>query len=64
MKILMWIGIVLLVLFIVYILVFVAFASYVNSPSTHNATAYDSKISNQYYREDDKVIYVMDGNFF
>ena len=64
MKVLMWIGIVLLVLFIVYILVFVAFASYVNSPSTHNAAAYDSKLSNQYYRQDDNVIYVMGGNFF
>ena len=64
MKVLMWIGIVFLVLFIVYVLVFFAFSSYVNKPSTHNATAYDSNISNQYYLQDDKVIYVLDGNFF
>ncbi|OUS40310.1 hypothetical protein A9R00_06685, partial [Oleispira antarctica] len=64
MKVLMWIGIVFLVLFIVYVLVFSAFSFYVNSPNTHNATAYDSKLSNQYYLQDDKVIYVLDGNFF
>ncbi len=64
MKVLMWIGIVFLALFIVYVLVFSAFSFYVNSPSTHNATAYDSKVSNQYYLQDDKVIYVLNGNFF
>ncbi len=64
MKVLMWIGIVFLVLFFAYVLVFAAFSFYVNSPSTHNAIAYDSKVSNQYYLQDDKVIYVMDGNFF
>jgi hypothetical protein len=64
MKIFMWIGIVLLAIIIVYVLVIAAFSFYVNSPSTHNATAYNSKVSNQYYMQDDKVIYVMDGNFF
>ncbi|PHR98832.1 MAG: hypothetical protein COA78_25590 [Blastopirellula sp.] len=64
MKILMWIGIVFLVIPIVYALVFSAFSFYVNSPNTHNATAYNSKVSNQYYLQDDKVIYVLDGNFF
>ena len=64
MKILMWIGIVLLVMSIVSVLVVAAFAFYANSPSTHNATAYDSSVSNQYYLQDGKVIYVLDGNFF
>ncbi len=64
MKILMWIGIVLLVMSIVSVLVVAAFAFYANSPSTHNATAYDSNVSNQYYLQDGKVIYVLDGNFF
>ena len=64
MKVLMWIGIVFLVAPIVCALIFAAFSFYVNSPNTHNATAYDSKISNQYYLQDDKVIYVLDGNFF
>lgn len=64
MKVLMWIGIVFLVIPIVAALIFAAFAFYANSPSTHNATAYDSKVSKQYYRQDDKVIYVLDGNFF
>ena len=64
MKVLMWIGIVFLVVPIVCALIFAAFSFYVNSPNTHNATAYDSKISNQYYLQDDKVIYVLDGNFF
>ena len=60
----MWIGIVLLVMSIVSVLVVAAFAFYANSPSTHNATAYDSSVSNQYYLQDGKVIYVLDGNFF
>lgn len=64
MKILMWIGIVLLVMSIVSVLVVAAFVFYANSPSTHNATAYDSSVSNQYYLQDGKVIYVLDGNFF
>lgn len=64
MKVLVWIGILLLVVFVFYILIVAAFSFYVSSPSTHNATAYDSKVSNQYYMRDDKVIYVMDGNFF
>ena len=64
MKVLMWIGIVFLVMPIVAALIFAAFSFYVNSPNTHNATAYDSKISNQYYLQADKVIYVLDGNFF
>ena len=64
MKIFMWIGIVMLVMTIASVLVVAAFSFYANSPSTHNATAYDSKISNQYYRQDDKVVYVLDGNFF
>ena len=49
---------------IVSVLVVAAFAFYANSPSTHNATAYDSNVSNQYYLQDGKVIYVLDGNFF
>lgn len=64
MKILIWIGTGMLVMSIVSVLIVTAFSFYVNSPSTHNATAYNSKISNQYYRQDDKVIYVLDGNFF
>jgi hypothetical protein len=64
MKILMWVGIIFLALPIAAALIFTAFLFYANSPSTHNATAYDRKISNQYYRKDDKVVYVLDGNFF
>lgn len=64
MKILMWVGIIFLALPIAAALIVAAFSLYANSPSTHNAIAYDSKISNQYYRQDDKVIYVLDGNFF
>lgn len=64
MKVLMWAGIVFLVIPIVYALIVAAFSFYVNSPNTHNATAYDSKVSNQYYMQDDKVIYVLNGNFF
>jgi len=64
MKVLMWIGIVFLVIPVVCALIFAAFSFYVNSPGTHNATAYDSQVSNQYYLQDDKVIYVLDGNFF
>ena len=64
MKILMWLGIIFLALPIAAALIFAAFSFYVNSPSTHNATAYDSDVSNQYYRQGDKVIYVLSGNFF
>jgi hypothetical protein len=64
MKILMWVGIIFLALPIAAALIVAAFSFYANSPSTHNATAYNSKISNQYYRQDDKVIYVLEGNFF
>lgn len=64
MKILMWVGIIFLALPIAAALIVAAFSFYANSPSTHNATAYDSKISNQYYRQGDKVVYVLDGNFF
>lgn len=64
MKVLMWVGIILLVIMAIYALIVTVFSFYVSSPSTHNATAFDSKISNQYYMQDDKVIYVMDGNFF
>lgn len=60
----MWIGIALLVLFVVYALIVAVFSFYVSSPSTHNATAFNKKISNQYYRQDDKVVYVRQGNFF
>jgi hypothetical protein len=64
MKILMWIGIIFLVLFVVYVIVFSAFAFYVSNPSTHNATAYNSKLSEQYYLQDGKATFVRNGNFF
>ncbi|MFK3869654.1 DKNYY domain-containing protein [Pseudoalteromonas rhizosphaerae] len=64
MKILIWIGIIFLVIPLVGALIAFIFGLYVNNPSTHNATAYDSKISNQYYLRDGKVVYVLDGNFF
>tara|TARA_R110002033_G_scaffold126900_3_gene168538 strand:- start:1801 stop:3114 length:1314 start_codon:yes stop_codon:yes gene_type:complete len=64
MKVLMWMGIVVLVVTVLYILVFAAFAFYVSTPSTHNAKAFNSKASNQYYMQNDKVIYVLNGNFF
>ncbi|MFP3976838.1 DKNYY domain-containing protein [Marinobacter sp. KMM 10035] len=64
MKVLVWIGIAFLVIFIVCAVVFAAFSFYVSNPGTYNAIAYDSKVSNQYYMRDNKVIYVMDGNFF
>jgi len=60
----MWIGIVWLAIIIFYVLVVAAFSLYVNSPSSNNAKAYNSKVSNQYYIQGDKVIYVLDGNFF
>lgn len=64
MKILMWIGIVFLILFVVYIIVVSAFAFYVSNPSTHNATAYNSKLSEQYYLQDGQATFVRNGNFF
>ena len=64
MKVFAWIGISLLILVAAYFLVVFAFSSYVSSPGSYNATAYNSKLSNQYYKQDGKVIYVLDGNFF
>lgn len=64
MKILIWIGIIFLVIPLVGALIALIIGLYVNNPSTHNATAFDSKISNQYYLRDGKVVYVLDGNFF
>jgi hypothetical protein len=64
MKVLMWMGIVVLVVTVLYILVFAAFAFYVSTPSTHNAKAFNSKASNQYYIQDGKVTFVRNGNFF
>ncbi|TMN95631.1 DKNYY domain-containing protein [Pseudoalteromonas sp. S558] len=64
MKILIWIGIIFLVIPLVGVLIALIIGLYVNNPSTHNATAFDSKISNQYYLRDGKVVYVLDGNFF
>ncbi|MBJ7554738.1 DKNYY domain-containing protein [Marinomonas spartinae] len=64
MGILMWIGIVLLFIFIICVIVVAAFSFYVSSPSMYNATAYNSKVSNQYYRQDGKVVFVRNGNFF
>ena len=64
MEILKWIGIVLLAIFVIYIVIVLSFATYVNSPSTHNATPLKRGVSNQYHKKDGKVIYVMDGNFF
>ena len=64
MKILIWIGIIFLVMPLVAALIAFIFGLYANNPGTHNATAYNSKISNQYYLQDGKVVYVLDGNFF
>lgn len=64
MKVFGWFGISLLILIVAYFLVVFAFSFYVSSPGSYNATAYNSKISNQYYKQDGKVIYVLDGNFF
>ena len=64
MKILIWIGIIFLAIPLVGALIALIIGLYVNNPSTHNATAFDSKISNQYYLRDGKVVYVLDGNFF
>ncbi|MEG3755713.1 DKNYY domain-containing protein [Psychromonas arctica] len=64
MKILMWIGIVFLIIFVIYALVAAIFAFYVSSPSTHNASAVDNSKSNQYYFQEDQVVYVRHGNFF
>lgn len=64
MKILMWIGIIFLAIFVIYLLIAAALAFYVNNPSTHNASAIESQKSNQYYMKDSKVVYVRDGNFF
>ncbi len=64
MKILMWIGIIFLVIPIVGALIALILGLYVNNPDTHNATPYDSKLSNQYYLQEGKVVYVLDGNFF
>ncbi len=64
MKILMWIGIVFLIIFVIYALVAAIFAFYVSSPSTHNASAVDNSKSNQYYFQDGQVVYVRNGNFF
>lgn len=64
MKVFMWIGTVVLVITVLYILVFAAFAFYVSNPSTHKARAYNSKISNQYYLQEGKVTFVRNGNFF
>ncbi|RBW43648.1 hypothetical protein DS885_12930 [Psychromonas sp. B3M02] len=64
MKILMWIGLVLLVIFVLYALIVSVFSYYVSSPRTHNATVLNANLSNQYYLQEDKVIFVLDGNFF
>lgn len=60
----MWIGIVLIVAFVVYAIAFISFAFYVNNPSTHNATPLNKEVSNQYHIQDGKIIYVLGGNFF
>ncbi|MCP4321782.1 MAG: hypothetical protein GY787_08010 [Alteromonadales bacterium] len=64
MNILVWIGSILLGIMVVYVLAIVAFANYVNNPATHDATPVDSHTSKQYHVQEDKVIYVMGGNFF
>ena len=64
MKILMWIGIVFAVLFVLYIIIVIGFALYVNNPTANNATPFNKKISKQYHIKEGKVIYVMGGNFF
>ncbi len=64
MKVFIWIGNTLLLLVVAYFLVVFVFSSHVSSPGSYNAVAYNSKLSNQYYQQDGKVIYVLDGNFF
>ncbi|MGI2169513.1 DKNYY domain-containing protein [Shewanella sp. MF05960] len=64
MKTLMWIGTFILVITVLYLLVFAAFSFYVSNPSTHNAKAFNSEASNQYYLQEGKVTFVRNGNFF
>lgn len=64
MKILIWIGIALLIATILYVVVFIAFTTYVNTPSTHNASPINGEVSNQYHIKEGKVVYVRGGNFF
>ena len=64
MNILIWVGSILLGAVAVYLLAIIAFATYVNTPSTHDATPVNTEVSKQYHVKEGKVIYVMDGNFF
>lgn len=60
----MWVGIALLIAPIIFIIIVFAFTTYVNKPSTHNATPINSELSNQYYIKEGKVVYVRGGSFF
>ncbi len=64
MNILIWIGSILIGAVAVYVLAIIAFATYVNTPSTHDATPVNTEVSKQYHVKEGKIIYVMDGNFF
>jgi len=64
MNTLIWIGSILLGAVAVYVLAITAFATYVNNPSTHDATPVNTEVSKQYHVKEGKIIYVMDGNFF
>lgn len=64
MKILLWVLLGLVALAAIPFLLVMFFWKVGNSPSSHGATAVNAELSNQYYYQKDKVVYVLNANFF